>query len=293
MVRRIATDRHAVGNLGTIVLMILAIALISGVWLAFFIPGPAVVPLRVQDGDRIAVNYVGYFQDTNLVFDTSLEPVAADNASWPKAVSFSWRGSWQTYGFRVGDPTDPQRPVPGFEAGIRGMSPGETRVITVTPDVGYGSMDPDLLRERPLLESVPVRLQMTADEFQSTYGSSPASGSNVLDPFWGWRAVVEVAGSVVVVTNSPGIADVVQPYGAWEAEVVAIDDTANGGVGEILVRHRLDASDENRIGGETDEGEFYLSDVDLTAGMYTMNFNREVVGRTLVFRVTLVTISRL
>ena len=298
MVRRIARDDAAVSNLGVLVLLLVAVGLISAGWLYFFVPRPGEEPLLAQDGDRVAVNYIGYFQDTNLVFDTSLESVAEDNATWRKAVSFTFRGTWQTYGFRLGDPADPQRPVPGFEDGIRRMAEGETREIPVPPDVGYGPMDPAKVVVRPILESVPVRLTMNTTEFQVLYGTSPASGANVTDPLWGWPALVDVAGSVITVTNSPEIRQIVRPFDAWNAEVVAIHDTANGGDGTILVRHDVETSMLDAVGGTSNGQAFYLSDVDIPeddpdAGTYTLNFNRQVVGRTLVFQVTLVTLLRL
>ncbi|MGQ0797404.1 MAG: hypothetical protein ACT4OI_06040, partial [Methanobacteriota archaeon] len=95
----------------------------------------------------------------------------------------------------------------------------------------------------------------------------------------------------------PEIGEVVRPYGAWDAEVVAIDDAANGGDGRILVRHAVETSMLDAVGGTSNGQDFYLSDVDLPeddpdAGTYTLNFNRQVVGRTLVFQVTLVTLLR-
>ncbi|MGQ0796516.1 MAG: FKBP-type peptidyl-prolyl cis-trans isomerase, partial [Methanobacteriota archaeon] len=205
MARRLARDDAALSNLAVLALILVAVAMISAGWFYFFLPRPVEEPLLAQDGDRVAVNYIGYFQDTNLVFDTSLESIAEDNATWPKAFSFSFRGTWQTYGFRLGDPTDAQRPVRGFEDGIRRMAKGETRVILVPPEEGYGAMDPTKVVVRPVLESVPVRLTVNATEFQALYGTTPASGAHVTDPFWGWDAIVEVAGSVVSVTNSPEI----------------------------------------------------------------------------------------
>lgn len=298
MVRRIAQDRGALSNLAVVVLLLVAVGLITAVWVSFFVPRPGPEPLVAQDGDRVSVNYIGYFQDTNLVFDTSLESVAEDNATWRKAVSFTFRGTWQTYGFRLGDPADPQRPVPGFEDGIRRMAEGDTREIPVPPDVGYGPMDLAKLVVRPILESVPVRLTMNTTEFQVRYSSPPVSGANVTDPLWGWPALVDVAGSVITVTNSPKIRQVVRPFDAWNAEVVEIDDTANVGDGTILVRHDVKTSMLDAVGGTSNGQDFYLSDVNIPeddpdTGTYTLNFNRQVVGRTLVFQVTLVTLLRL
>src|SRR6266581_4631428 len=84
-----------------------------------------------------------------------------------------------------------------------------------------------------------VRVTMNATDFRSTYGIAPQSGMNVTDSFWGWTAYVSVSGSFVTVTNSPSPGQIVRPYGAWNAVVASIDDSANGGIGVIVVHHLL------------------------------------------------------
>jgi peptidylprolyl isomerase len=297
MPRTIAPDERGIGTLGAVAVLVIALAIMFGVYYYVFVPpaGPAV--LRVQHGDSASLDYIGYFEDTGLVFDTSLESVGKDNASWPKAVSFHgmpaggpWPARWQPIRFDIGEGT--QRAVPGFEQGLLGLAPGESRVITIPFDLGYGPMDPDLIAVRPLLEPVPVRLTMNATEFQATYGTAPFSGMNVTDPVWKWDAYVDVAGTIVTVTNSPTIAQALRPFDAWDATVSAIDDAANEGEGIVWVRHLLEDADANRVGGEDEGRAFYVSEVDTVAGTYTVNFNREVVGRTLVFIVTIINVFR-
>src|SRR5207247_5112006 len=122
-------------------------------------------------------------------------------------------------------------------------------------------------------------------DFAATYRTSPVSGMNVTDPFWGWTQTVSVAGSIVRLTNSPVPGELVRPYGAWNAEVLWIDDAANGGQGVILVHHRLDPTLIDRI-GEKSGGKvvFVLTSVDLAAGTYKLDFDTPTKGRTLVFQ---------
>jgi len=79
------------------------------------------------------------------------------------------------------------------------------------------------------------------------------------------------------------------------AQIVSIDDAANTGEGIILVRHLLDPSMANHVAQKSSDGQvmFILTDVDPEAGSYTLDYNREVVGRTLIFTVTMVHIGRL
>lgn len=282
-------------TVGAFVLTLFVLAVIVGSYYYFLVPAPPEEIFRAQDGDRVTVDYIGHFEDTGLVFDTSNESVARDNASWPKAVSFSggpaggvWRVRWQPLQFTLGEGSL----VEGFEDGIQGLTDGDRRTLVIPPEFAYGAMDLKLIFEKPLLEPVPVRVTMNTSDFQVKYGASPTSGMNVTDPFWGWNAIVSVAGSVITVTNSPALREIVRPFDAWDARVEAIDDAANEGVGIIWVRHLLMEAMEHRVGGMDQGDPFYLSDVDPEAGTYTLNYNREVVGRTLVFIVRVLSVIR-
>jgi len=295
MARRLVRDDTGVSTFWSLVGVLLLVAVILGVYYAYIVPRFGTPPLRAAPGDDVQVNYIGAFEETALVFDTSLESVARDNATYPKAVTFNFRSSWSTYNFRLGDPTDAQRPVPGFERGIYNMADGETRTIVVPPELGYGSANPALIDVNPLLESVPVRLTMNNTEFLVRYQTQAFSGMNVTDPFWRWNAFVSVSGNIITVTNSPDPGQIVRPYGLWDAQIVSIDDAANSGEGIILVRHLLDPSMANHVAQKSSDGQvmFILTDVDPEAGSYTLDYNREVVGRTLIFTVTMVHIGRL
>jgi len=289
MMRGLSRDHYGVSNWVVLLVLVIVVAGALGVYYGYFVPGPGPVPLVAQPGDQLRVDYIGIFQDTGVVFDTSYASVARDNASYPKAFSFSWRESWQPLTFTIGDGSV----VRGFDQGVRGMREGEAKSIVVPPELGYGPGDPAKIVVRPLLEPVPVRETMNESAFSSRYGVAAVPGSNVTDPVWGWTVQVSVANGIVTTTNSPLPGQVIRPYGAWTADVVSIDDTANNGTGEILVRHRLDPSLVDRVGGSQGGQTFYLFAVDLEAGTYTLNFNRQVVGRTLVFQVTVQDISRI
>jgi FKBP-type peptidyl-prolyl cis-trans isomerase 2 len=295
MARPLLHDDRGVSTFWSFVGVLVLVAAILGVYYGYVAPRFGTPPIHALAGDSVQVDYVGTFEDTGFVFDTSLESVARDNATYPKAVSFTFRSQWSTYNFRLGDPTDAQRPVPGFERGIYNMAVGETRTIVVPPELGYGPSDAALIQVKPIAESVPVRLTMNETEFLIRYQTQAVSGINVTDPFWKWSAFVSVAGGIVTVTNSPYPGQLLRPYGLWDAQVVSIDDGANDGEGLILVRHLLDPSMARRIGEKSSDGQvtFILSDVDLEAGTYTLDANREVVGRTLLFTVTMVNIGRL
>ncbi len=294
MARPLRRDEEGVSNVWSFIGVLILVVAILGVYYGYVVPRFPGAPLRAQSGDIVQVNYIGTFSDTGLVFDTSLLSVGQDNASYPKALSFTWH-AFQPFAVSVGS----GGVVKGFDRGIQGMAVGETKRIVVPPDLGYGPADPTKIFVKPLIESVPVRLTLNATDFVATYRAVAVSGTNVTDPFWGWSAYVTVADSVVTVTNSPVPGEIVRPYGAWNAQVVSIDDGANAGRGAIVVRHLLDASDIDRTGVITTNPQtnqrsivFVVAAVDLAGGTYTLNYNTPTNGRTLVFQVTMLSISR-
>src|SRR6184192_383911 len=274
MARPLVRDEEGVSTLVSLIGVLLLVIAILAVYFGFLVPKFAGPPLRARSGDDVLVDYVGRFEN-GLVFDTSLVSVAGDNSSNPKAFAFGWHPPWQPLEVKsVGS----GEVVKGFDLGIQGLAVGDATTIAVPPDLGYGAADPTKVFVKPLFESVPVHLTMDASDFSATYKAPAVSGANTTDPFWGWPATVSVSGSVVTVTNSPTPGQIVHPYGAWEARVDSIDDGADGGVGTITVHHHLDASSVDRVG--------------LAAGTYTLDYNNPTKGRTLIFEVTMVRISR-
>ena len=294
MVRPLVRDEDALSTLWSFMGVLIVVIAILGVYYGYVVPKFPAPPLRSQAGDQVTVDYIGTFEENGLVFDTSLLSVAEDNASFPKAFSFGWRSSFAPLGpFAVSGV--PLAVIKGFDLGVQGLAVGESRTLVIPPDLGYGPADPSKFIVKPLLESVPVRLTMTPTDFVASYHTAAVSGTQVTDPFWGWTAMVTSAGTLVTVTNSPTPGQVVHPYGAWDATVVGIDDSADGGVGSISVRHLLVPSQVDRVGERNAQGAvlFVVSAVDLDAGTYTLNYNvGPPVGRTLVFLVTMIRISR-
>ena len=290
MARPLVPDEAGVSTFWSFVGVLILVIAILGVYFGYVVPRFPPPPLRAQIGDSVDVDYIGTFEN-GLVFDTNLESVAVDNASYPKALAFSWHSAWTTLTFPIGQ----GRVVKGFDTGVQGMAEGDAKTFVVPPELGYGLADPTKIFVKPLFESVPVRLTMSATDFRSAYNTDPVGGTNVTDPLWGWNAYVSVADSVVTVTNSPIPGETVHPYGLWDAQVLSIDDGADNGVGRIEVHHLLDAASVDRIGRKLPltQVEFVVTAVDRAAGTYTLDYNPPIAGRNLVFQVTMVRITRL
>jgi FKBP-type peptidyl-prolyl cis-trans isomerase 2 len=290
MARRLAPDDAAVSAWILLLVLVVAVVVVVGAYYALVTPRALSQPIMAEQGDSVQIDYIGYFPITGLLFDTSNGSVANDNASYPKAFSFAWRESWAPLSFTVGG----GQMIKGFDQGVRGLAAGQTTTISVPPSLGYGDADPAKIVVHKLLESVPVHSTMNVSAFSAYYGSPPASGIQVTEPVYGWPVLVDVFNSIVTVTNSPLPGQTVHPYGAWAATVLSIDDSANNGTGAVWIQNRLDPGQVDLVGGKSPSGQtFYLSAVDLNAGSYTLDFNSQTVGRTLMFQITMVHISRL
>lgn len=288
MARPLARDDSGISDWIVLLALVVAVVVVVGVYYVLITPPPLSRVKTAQPGDTVYIDYVGYFANDNLVFDTSLARVAADNATYPKAYSFAWRATWSTLQFTIGD----GRVIPGFNDGVRGLSVGQSTTVSVPYSQGYGPGDPSLIFVHDLTETVPVRQTMNETDFSSYYGQTASSGMNVTDPIYGWSVTVSVLNGQVSITNSPYPGQVIHPYRAWTANVTGIDDSANSGTGLITISNRLDPSMVDKIGAKAPNGKtFYLSAVDPVAEKYTLNFNKQVDGRTLVFQITLVQLS--
>lgn len=287
MARPLAREESALSDWIVLLALVIAVIIVLGVYYVVFTVRPSAPPVRVQQGDQISVDYIGSFQSSGLVFDTSIQSVGADNATYPKAFSFSWKSSWSPLQFTIGD----HSVVTGFDQGVRGLSLGQTTTIIVAPALGYGPSTPGAIVLHNIIETVPVRVTMNESAFQKYYGQVALSDTNVTDPVYGWSATVSILNGLVTVTNSPYPSEPIHPYGAWGAVVLSVDDTANNGTGVITVQNHVDPSMVDKVGGKTPDGKtFYLAAVDPSGGTYTVDFDKQVVGRTLVFQVSLVQI---
>lgn len=275
--------------------VVAAIVVVSSVILGFILatnlPGPSGLTLRAQEDDLVDVDYIGLLPD-GKVFDTSIRTVAEDNANYPKALSFTRRDSYSPLTVRMG--AVPPTVISGFEEGILGMGVGETRLIEVPQDKGYGPSDPALFDVRPLVEEMRQFEIMETGEFETRFDATPAIGLTVIDPFWGWDVTVtSFSAGHTTIMHVPEEGMLVMPYGAWEARVEKVDTSSNGGQGLVRVRHLLDTSHVDNVQAEDEGGTFRVVAVDQGAGTYTIDYNREIVGQTLFFEVTVVSISRL
>ncbi|MFQ6012084.1 MAG: FKBP-type peptidyl-prolyl cis-trans isomerase [Thermoplasmata archaeon] len=291
--QRLPRRSPRVNPVTAVVAAVIVAALILGYLLATSPPAPT-PPDVVQAGDIVEVNYIGFFPN-GRVFDTSIPAVAEDNATWPKAVSFEFRGSYSPLRFQVGGATSTV--IEGFEHGVLFPTPmrvGEAREVIVPPEMGYGSSDPTKVEVRPLREELTQFETLLRAEFAARFPQQdPVAGLTFTHPTWGWPTwVAEASGDFVTLMHVPDPGFVLRPFGAWDARVLEVDTSANGGLGRIVVQHLLTPRSIDNVTWTVAERTFRIVDVDPIAGTYTADYNNEVVGKTLVFRMELVLIDR-
>jgi FKBP-type peptidyl-prolyl cis-trans isomerase 2 len=261
----------------------------------------------VQVGDNVTVNYIGLFgsgPEQGKVFDTSLRAVADDNATYPKSLGYSPRSPSQytPLGVAVG-PHVPSAGynvsgvtygavVPGFWQGLLGLAVNQSRWVTVPAGLGYGPLNPSCLVTAPLVQTIPATVTLSPLEFANSYsGVTAASGATFADPTYGWTdTVLSVNASAVVVGLLPYLGETTDPYG-WTMTVTAVTSQA------ITLASDLTPASVGSVKGTQasvtvcSATTFLLWAVDLAAGTFTKNYNHEVVGQTLIFVVTIVSIA--
>lgn len=243
----------------------------------------------VAAGQTIKVDYIGKLLD-GRVFDTSLLSVALNDAAYPKTLSFTLRSntSYTPLSFEVGA----GKMISGFDEAVVGMKVGQTKTVTLTPDEAYGDMDPTKLVTFQLTETAPLLRTFAASTFKAEYGADAATGLTVYDPMYGWEATVleyDEQADRVTVKNVPTLNALYHIYGTgsvgWDVMVTGIDSNSD----LITVQHLLDEADSDMIKG-SDGSTFFVTDVDVDAGTAVRNYNTELLGKSLVFTITIVDI---
>jgi FKBP-type peptidyl-prolyl cis-trans isomerase 2 len=295
----------------TIVVVIGLIAGGVGIWGANYVLHPKAQSgiLTVQLGDNATVNYIGSFgsgPEIGRTFDTSIFSVYENNATYPKSLYFplSHSGNPANYTplpthigpsgqYTIGNLSF-GTVVTGFWQGLLGMAGNQTRFIVIPPNLGYGPLNPACTETRPLAYSVPVYVSVPASQFSTLYpGISPTSGTTFTDPTYGWTdLVLSVNSTSVVVNHLPNLGQTTR-FGSWNITVTNISTTS------ISVLNLLTPGNYGRVLGTfataqtcngQSSGHYLISAVNLAAGTYTINWNTEVTGQTLIFRVTVVNI---
>ena len=297
-------------SLGFLAFLVVVAVIVAGVGAGLLYEynhpkGPS-SPLVVAVGDNVTVNYIGMFgsgPQQGRVFDTSIASVAADKSVYPKSLEYSPRNAsgYTPLPVHVG-PNTPSSGynlsgqtylgvVPGFWEGLVGLQVNQTRWVTIPEHLGYGPLNPACLRTAPLVQTIPAVVTVTTHAFTTDYpGDLGVAGASFADPTYGWTdTVLSANASAVVVERTPYLGETTHPYG-WTIVVEGITSQT------ITLESQLTASSVGNVLGSVSgvtvcsTTSFLVWSVDPANNTFTENYNREVVGQTLIFVVTIVTI---
>jgi len=286
-----------------VVVVLIMVAASTVVVFGFISPDP---PQKVAMGDQVSVDYIGYVNVTGTpqVFDTSMWSVAVDNVTYPKAAWFTMRAqsAYKPLNFTAGN----GQVVVGFDQGVLGMEEDETKTIVITPDQGYGQMDPNKLVSFDLTVDVPLFVESTQAEFKAKFGVSAVTGLTVNDPNYNWDVSVlnvDTLADRVLYKNMPSPGEKYIVYDnpsstfatGWYVNIDSVNTTNDNGNGTITLTHQVEDSDSwDMVGYDTFAGKtsmFVLIDVDTANGTAVKNFNGPLLGNTMTFEVTMLDIT--
>ncbi|WP_410766290.1 FKBP-type peptidyl-prolyl cis-trans isomerase [Haloferax sp. DFSO60] len=116
--------------------------------------------MPIELGDRVAIQYVGRFEDGS-VFNTSQYEVAVEHGL--AAAQERDESEYRPLSFVVGA----GEIIEGLDEAVLGMAVGDESTVTVPPEEGYGAFDADRVRE------------YDPDVFESMVGEPPEVGVHV------------------------------------------------------------------------------------------------------------------
>jgi len=251
---------------------------------------------KVVNGDTVKVDYIGNITG-GRVFDTSLASVAND-ASIPKSLTFSLRSnsSYTPLSFTVGGGTL----ITGFNNAVIGMKVGDTKTVNISASQGYGLEVQSKITSFNLTQTKDIYQYMTFAGFMANYSVTPVAGMTIVDPVYKWPVMVLIANSVsdqVEIQNAPIQGQNYWIYhnstakaAGWNITVTSVNSTVSQ-AGQIVLVHDILVSDSGMIRGVDEKGTaFILDNVNTTTGTAHRNANTELVGKTLTFKITLVSI---
>ncbi len=263
--------------------------------------------IRAESGDSVEIHYVGRLRNPDVydglrIFDTSYDDIPGIRSP-QYTLTFDERERGDPFQFTLGEDV-----IEGWNENIEGMREGESKRFSVPPEKGYGHASEELRYEIPRTETLPVYEKMDGEEFMEKY-DEPSKNMIVEDRFWGWeKTVVSVGFETVTLRHEPEVGEIYNSYSeeGLLTEIKSIDSTADGGTGEIEVENtvkrpsvvhseHLSERDErfaevpeikNAMGQDPEGQGIVIPGEDII-----LDFNDEVVGRTLYFEVEVLNIE--
>lgn len=259
--------------------------------------------ILVESGDTVEVNYIGSFTDGE-VFDTSYEQVAKDNELYQEGRSYSPQG------FEVGA----GQMIKGFDAAVVSMTVSETKTVTLAPEDAYGPSDPTKIVDMPTsidrIITLDREFEIALADFAQVFAEDPVVDNIVSSDAFPWNfSVTAVSDSNVSLEYMIDVNDtIILPQTIWESKVVSKNDTTitiiqnpedGAGIETIFGTGIITLTEDKiNIGFDVTVGEKVTTPygegtiVGVTDESVTLDLNPAMVGKTLVFEITVVNITK-
>jgi len=133
-------------------------------------PATSITTIPVDNGivdsdDIVSINYIGSFPN-GTVFDTSYEDLAKEAGVYNPIRQYGLVTFTVGFGGLL----------PAFEEAIMGMKEGEEKIITLEPEQAYGYYDESLIRVEARMQISPRIQNVSPEKFASEIGLEPEVG---------------------------------------------------------------------------------------------------------------------
>jgi FKBP-type peptidyl-prolyl cis-trans isomerase 2 len=256
-------------------------------------------PDFAAEGDQVSVDYVGSFTN-GVVFDTSL-PSVAKNDTVPKSASFAVRPTYDDLSFKIGS----GQMIKGFESSLIGKEVGQTYTVTIPFEQGYGKSSPELVYYINATMTIPMVQKYSVSNFKKIFPTVDiGNDTRFVHPMWKWpMTILSKDATFVTVRNEPLFGDKIKAF-PWNTTVVDVSTQRNviklsNAVDEIAKETRVpfqtmssfDPIWSEKANSITQNKE-QLGYATQAGGQIIVDFNKEVAGKTLIFTITVNSITR-
>lgn len=277
--------------------------------------------LLIREGDLVTFHFTEYIYTKDAsgklswcVYQTTMDDVVADD-SIPKSVTFQdillndtgSSMSREQITAIVGDDVIAEINF-GFNNLLKGLKEGESITGYEIPKTeGYGEKNNSLIETIQPIDNIPMYETIDRTKFEQRYPEEFPLETNqiILDHYWGWTNRVEsITDDTVVIKHEPDIGMELTVFN-WPCKVVNISSSS----GLIWIQHKPDESIINTP-LDIETLEFYNQKfTEIKEGMVEvqqpypgiilsinngieLDFNRENIGKSLKYDITIIEIER-
>lgn len=224
----------------------------------------------VESGDVVVINYVGRLLN-GTVFDTSSDEVAR------KEGIYADNDSYGPISFAVNE----GQMIPGIDDGVLGMKEGETKVLTITPESGFGEYNPMLIQVADRAYPIDRIANLSLETFRFVVSTEPEINTLINDPNVPWPMyVMNMTNDTITIRYMPEAGSPVET-------MFGIGDVVNMSADKIWIRE----NPEKGSSVVTVVGPAKVVDVNETS--VVLDYNHPFAGQTLVYEVTVTGILKL